>query len=76
MKLGWTSFDEFKKYRKQSLLRSPSLPPALWLIAIIGLAVLITKFVTSLHMRNEALLERRLLQERGHSQGHCQSLSG
>jgi hypothetical protein len=46
MKIGWTSFDDFKKYRKHSLLRSPSLPPSIWLIVIIGLAVLITEFVT------------------------------
>jgi hypothetical protein len=48
MKIGWTSFDDFKNYRKNSLLRSPSLGPVIWLTVIIGLAVFITMFVTSL----------------------------
>jgi hypothetical protein len=66
MKFGWTSFDEYKKYRKHSLLRSPELPPAILLIVVIGLAVLITMSVTSAEKRNEDLAQRKLLEERGH----------
>ena len=65
MKIGWTSFDEYKNYRKRSLLRSPSLPPAFWLVVIIGLAVLITEFVTDQEMKNEAAAQRRLLELNG-----------
>jgi hypothetical protein len=65
MKIGWTSFDQYKNYRKRALLRSPGLPPALGLIVMLGLAVLIAQFVTGLQIKNEAAAQRRLLDPNG-----------
>jgi hypothetical protein len=48
MKLGWTTFNDFVKYRKQCPPSSPSVGVFTFLALIIGLAVLITLFVTGI----------------------------